>query len=115
MKNSASASKYRWNSSRASNSTSAKANSEGGFGRGARAGWNTFSVVTLVAATAALAHGFATYQANEKAARQRNYSSPDKFAQTKYASVGDMETVSTLIIIVKCWKLPSFCLHYFPK
>jgi D-lactate dehydrogenase (cytochrome) len=101
MKNSVLASKYRWNSSRASNLASGKAKLEEGSSRGARAGWNTFSVVTLVAATAALAHGFATYQANAKAARERNYSNPDKFVQPKYANVGDMEKVSALRIVVK--------------
>jgi len=105
MKNTASASKYRCNSSRTSNLTNGKAKSEGGFGKGARVGWNTFSVVTLVAATAALAHGFATYQANAKAERGRNYSSPEKFVQPKYANLGDMEAVST-VNSVKCWRLP---------
>jgi hypothetical protein len=50
--------------------------------------------MTVVAATAVLAHGFATFQANAKVARERDYSSPAKFVEPKYANIGDMEAVS---------------------
>ncbi|TVY48111.1 D-lactate dehydrogenase [cytochrome], mitochondrial [Lachnellula occidentalis] len=87
----------RWYSSSITSNatTAAKAKIEYGTGiprgRGVRAGWNTFSVVTVVAATAVLAHGYATFQANSKAARERDYSSPAKFVKPKYADIGDME------------------------
>ncbi|TVY21597.1 D-lactate ferricytochrome C oxidoreductase [Lachnellula arida] len=86
----------RWNSSRTSNTTTtAKARVESatgtGRGRGDRAGWNTFSVVAVVSATAVLVYGYATSQANSKTAKERDYSSPAKFVAPKYADIGDME------------------------
>lgn len=93
----------RWNSSRTSNTkTAARAGVEfgtgagtgAGTGRGHRSGWNTFNVVAVVSATAVLVYGYATFQANSKAAKERDYSSPTKFVAPKYADIGDMEAVS---------------------
>ena len=50
--------------------------------------------MTVVTASAVLAHAFATFQANAKAARERDYSSPAKFVEPKYADIADMEAVS---------------------
>jgi D-lactate dehydrogenase (cytochrome) len=47
-----------------------------------------------MAATAFGAHGFAKYQADARAQRLRNYSSPEKWMEPKYASLKDMEAVS---------------------
>ena len=62
----------------------------------------------MVAATAVLAHGFATFQANSKAARERDYSSPAKFVEPKYADIGDMEAVSIprILLIYLCIVVP---------
>lgn len=59
--------------------------------------------MTVVAATAVLAHGFATFQANSKAARGRDYSSPSKFVEPKYASIDDMEAVSSHHFLSFLW------------
>ncbi|TVY32323.1 D-lactate dehydrogenase [cytochrome], mitochondrial, partial [Lachnellula subtilissima] len=84
----------RWNSSRTSSITAAvkaKVVSGTGTSKGVRVGWNSFSVVAVVAATAVLVHGYATFQANSKAARERDYSSPAKFVKPKYADISVME------------------------
>jgi len=47
-------------------------------------------------ATAFGAHGFAKYQAEARELRMRDYSSPEKWVEPKYASRNDMEAVSLL-------------------
>lgn len=49
-----------------------------------------------MAATAFGAHGFAKYQAVGRELRMRDYSSPEKWVEPKYASRKDMEDVSSL-------------------
>jgi hypothetical protein len=49
-----------------------------------------------MAATAFGAHGFAKYQAEARELRMRDYSSPEKWVEPKYASRNDMEAVSLL-------------------
>jgi hypothetical protein len=49
-----------------------------------------------MAATAFGAHGFAKYQAEARELRMRDYSSPEKWVDPKYASRKDMEDVSLL-------------------
>jgi hypothetical protein len=83
--------KARWNSSRAGNSGGKV---EAGVGKRASKGWTTFSVLSLMAATAFGAHGFAKYQAEAREARMRDYSSPEKWVEPNYASRKDMEDVS---------------------
>jgi D-lactate dehydrogenase (cytochrome) len=48
----------------------------------------------LMAATAFGAHGFAKYQAEGREMRMRDYSSPEKWLEPKYANRKDMEDVS---------------------
>jgi hypothetical protein len=47
-----------------------------------------------MAATAFTAHSFSKYQAEARALRIRDYSSPEKWVEPKYASLKDMEAVS---------------------
>jgi hypothetical protein len=84
-------SKGRWNSSQAGKSSG---KFEGSVGKRVLKGWTTFSVLGLMAATAFGAHGFAKYQADATALRIRDYSSPEKWVEPKYASLTDMEAVS---------------------
>jgi hypothetical protein len=84
-------SKGRWNSSRAGNPG---AKFDAGLGKRTSKGWTTFSVLSLMAATAFGAHGFAKYQAEARERRMRDYSSPEKWVDPKYASRKDMEDVS---------------------
>jgi len=85
--------KARWNSSRAGN-PSGKV--EASVGKRVSKGWTTFSVLGLMAATGFGAHGFAKYQAEGRELRMRDYSSPEKWLEPKYASRKDMEDVSSL-------------------
>ena len=85
-------SKARWNSSRAGNSGGKV---EAGVGKRVSKGWTTSSVLGLMAATAFGANGFAKYQAQGRELRMRDYSSPEKWVEPKYASRKDMEDVSS--------------------
>jgi hypothetical protein len=62
-------------------------------------GWTTFSVLGLMAAAAFGAHAFAKYQAEARELRMRDYSSPEKWVEPKYASRIDMKAVSLLQIL----------------
>jgi hypothetical protein len=79
----------RWNSSKAG---SLEARLAKGKGRG----WTSLSVLSLVATTGVCATAFASYQADSKRVRLREYSSPEKWNQPKYATIKDMEAVSGL-------------------
>ena len=86
-------SRARWNSSRAGNPGGKV---ETGIGKRVSKGWTTFSVLGLMAGTAFGAHGFAKYQAEGRELRMRDYSSPEKWVEPKYANRKDMEDVSSL-------------------
>jgi len=73
-------------------------------------GWTTFRVFGVVVVTAIAAGSFATKQAKFLEMKARDYSSPTKFHEPKYASIREMEAVSiikhlTLINIKTEWKL----------
>jgi D-lactate dehydrogenase (cytochrome) len=91
-------SKGRWNSSRAGNPGG---NFEASVGKRVSKGWTTFSVLGLMAGTAFGAHGFAKYQAEARERRMRDYSSPEKWMEPKYASRKDMEDVSVPETLLK--------------
>lgn len=61
---------------------------------GARRGWTGFSVLTLMLASGVGAGSFASWRGAERRRREREYSNVDKFVKPKYASVGDLESVS---------------------
>lgn len=58
-----------------------------------------------MAGTAFVAHGFAKYQAEARELRMRDYSSPEKWMEPKYASRKDMEDVSVpdTLLIFQSW------------
>ena len=56
-------------------------------------GWPIIQVLGAVVSTSLLAYVFAT--SPRSAAASQEYSSPSKFVQPKYASIRDMETVSS--------------------
>jgi hypothetical protein len=90
-------SRGRWNSSRAG---TPGGKVEAGVGKRVK-GWTTFSVLGLMTATAFGAHGFAKYQAEGRELRMRDYSSPEKWLEPKYASRKDMEDVSCLESLIR--------------
>ena len=81
-----SAPKCRWNSSKAQDVTAkTKPRSKG---------WPTSKVLTAVFGTSILVYQFATRKADGLHMKQREYSSPEKFREPKYATLKDMEAVS---------------------
>jgi len=90
-------SRGRWNSSRAG---TPGGKVEASVGKRVK-GWTTFSVLGLMTATAFGAHGFAKYQAEGRELRMRDYSSPEKWLEPKYASRKDMEDVSCLESLIR--------------
>lgn len=60
-------------------------------------GWTSFSVLALMGVSAVAAGAIASWQGKEKSGKLRDYSSPDKFVQPKYASIRDMEAVSDFL------------------
>jgi hypothetical protein len=88
-------SRARWNSSsRPGNSGNPGGKFEAGVAKRSSKGWTSFSVLGLMAAAAFGAHGFAKYQAEARELKMRDYSSPEKWLEPKYASRKDMEDVS---------------------
>jgi hypothetical protein len=78
---------HRWNGSKAGSL-------EGRLAKGKGRGWTSLSVLSLMAATGVCATMFASYQAEGKRVKQREYSNPDKWNHPKYANIKDMEAVS---------------------
>ena len=59
-------------------------------------GWTTLRVLGVVVVTAIAAGSFATKQAKFLELKERDYSSPTKFHEPKYATIQEMEAVSTI-------------------
>lgn len=53
----------------------------------------------LMAAAGFAAHSFAKFQAESRATRLRDYSSPEKWVEPNYASIKDMEAVCQILTI----------------
>lgn len=61
-----------------------------------KTGWSTLAVSALVAGTGISAYAIASEQAKTRKAGERDYSNPGKFEGPKYASLRDLELVSSL-------------------
>lgn len=78
--------KVRWNSS--------KVGANDGTGVKGKSGWTGFSVLALMGISAVGAGAFARWQGEKNSGKVKDYSSPEKFVQPRYASIQDMEAVS---------------------
>lgn len=81
-----------------------------GSGSGVRpsnGGWGGWSVLGLMAGAGVLGAGVMRWQGDVRRVREREYSSPEKFVEPKYATIRDMEAVSKV-----CF---SFLVCYFSR
>ena len=83
-----------WNSTQSSKSRPIK--EKVSASKAAGQGWTTLRVLGVMAVTAIAAGTFATKQARFLEVKGRDYSSPTKFHEPKYATIREMEAVSII-------------------